>query len=403
MPRWQSFNQFLAEINQLSDETARQELVDTLLRERPEWPWVEDRTATFIFSRIGGANSVALNLDIIESDPPFAPMTHVEGTSLWYVQRDFEPDDLLDYLLVIDDPMTPLRDETDIVGRISKHWRVDPRNPIRIATAQMETSVLRMPQARPFPDWLAMPNVPRGEVHEHSFASQRMDFTDRKVWLYTPPDYDEARAEPYPLLIMLDGQWMVGPLQVPYIANALIKYNRMEPTIIAMIQSGGQATRMRDYVNNDNHHAALLTELVPLLEEQYHVRTTHLGIGGVGVGAIAAAHASLTNPAMFNHLIMLSPPLGRGQMQRQLIEYADRFENASLLPDRIFQSVGRYEIRTRFYKPGVALAAILRRRMNARGDIAFKFAEVGSGHGLVAFKSVLPEALAHAYPVRVGV
>ena len=191
---------------------------------------------------------------------------------------------------------------------------------------------------------------------------------------------------------------MIGPLQVPQIADALIKHGQMEPVIIAMKQSGSQINRLMDYVSNDKHYAALLTELLPLLQTQYRIDATNLGLGGVNVGAIAAAHAALKNPSIFSHLILLSPPLGKGQMQQLLLQYADRFKNATLLPRRIFQAVGRYELPTRFYKPALALAAILQRRETERGDIDFRFVEQGSGHGLVAFKGVMPEALAHIFP-----
>jgi enterochelin esterase-like enzyme len=396
MARWESFFQFLDEARQ-SDEQDRQDLVEQLLRERPRWPWVEGKKATFVYSRFG-VNNVALNLDIIEADPPFVPMVNLEGTSLWYVQREFQEDDLLDYLLAIDDPMTPLRDEKDLVGRIGRHWYADDLNPRRMSTAQMETSVLAMPKARPFPDWNKMPEVPRGTINEHEFSSRQMGFENRKLWVYTPPGYEANPKREYPLLVLLDGQWMVGPLQVPMIADALIKHNRMEPVIIAMKQSGKQAERVQDYVSNDKHYAAILTELLPLLQNEYRIDATNLGVGGVAVGAIAAAHAALKNPAVFSHLVMLSPPLGKGVAQQKLVEYAERFQNAPLLPKRIFQSVGRYEMGTRFYKPALALAGILEERQAERSDIDFRFAELSSGHGLVAFRAIMPEALAHTFP-----
>ena len=401
MPRWESFYRFLAEIRQ-TPESARQALVNELLSERPDWPWIEDNVATFIYAA-PGVQRVALNLDIIEGDPPFAPMTRLEGTNMWYVQRQFARDDLLDYLLAINDPMTPLRDEHNLVQRVSRYWLPDPRNPMRLTDAQVETTVLRMPSARPFPNWSRMTAIPRGRIHEHEFNSSRMNFEGRKLWVYTPPGYEESPGQMYPLLVLLDGQWMVGPLQIPAIADALIKHGRMQPVIIAMKQSGGQASRINDYVSNDNHYAAILTELLPLLQTQYRIDSTNLGMGGVGVGAIAAAHASLKNPAVFSHLIMVSPPLGRGQAQEKLLEYATRFDTAALLPRRIFQSVGRYEMPTRFYKPGLALSGILRRRQERRGDIDYMFAELGSGHGLVAFKSIFPEALAHTFPAEASV
>ncbi|HLU11518.1 MAG TPA: hypothetical protein VK003_17720, partial [Oceanobacillus sp.] len=64
------------------------------------------------------------------------------------------------------------------------------------------------------------------------------------------------------------------------------------------------------------------------------------------------------------------------------------------LPKRIFQSVGRYEARGRFIRP----ATVLRDLVQTKRDVAYKFVETGSGHGLVGFKSIMPEALAWIFP-----
>ncbi len=402
MPKWDSFNKFLQAAKSTPDDETRQHMVDELLEERPHFPWIEGTLATFVYTRMG-AERVAVNLDIIETDPPFAPMTKLEGTTLWYLQRRFKADDLLDYMMIVDDPMTPIKGDKHLLNRIGKYWRTDPRNPLRMTTAQAEVSVLQMPQARPFPDWSSFRGVPRGRIFEHEFSSVQMQFENRKLWVYTPPNYNPAENRFYPLMVLLDGQWMVGPLQVPYIADTLIKHDRMEPVIIAMLQSGSQNQRVKDFVSNDKHYGAILTELLPFLQDAYRVDATNLGVGGVDVGAIAAAYCALKNPAVFSHLIMISPPLGKGQAQDKLVEYADRFENARVLPRRIFQSVGRYELPTRYYKPALALGLILQRREINRGDIDHEFVEMGSGHSLVSFKGALPEALAHVFPATTEV
>jgi enterochelin esterase-like enzyme len=395
MASWNSFDAFLGEATQTS-EVQRQGLVDELLRERAEWPWVSGDEATFIYTQMG-TDSAAVNLDTLKGDPPFAQMTNLDGTSLWYVTLTFATDDLLDYMLAINDPMTPLAEERDIVGRVSRHWRVDPLNPMRMNTAQMTVSVLRMGAARPFADWTRMPRVPRGRIYEHNFNSMQLRFSGRKLWVYTPPGYESSGLN-YPLMIFQDGQWGVGPLQLPYIADALIKHGQMEPVIIAMKQSGDQATRIQTYVSNDKHYSMLLTELLPFLQTQYRIDSVNLGVGGVGVGAIAAAHAALKNPAVFSHLIMVSPPLGKGIAQDQLLKYIERFRMAAALPRRIFQSVGRYETRSRFFLPAQALHSAL----SQREDVAYKYVEIGSGHGLVGFRSIAPEALSWVFPGESG-
>lgn len=392
MANWESFEAFLREAEAAPVEE-RQAVVDDLLRERLDWPWIQGNKASFIYVSMG-AKRVALNLDTFDGDPPFAQMQKLEGTTLWHLTSEFEHDDLLDYLLAIDDPMTPLQTERDIIGRIERHWRVDPLNTTRMNTAQMNVSVLRMAGARPFPDWTKLYQVKHGKLREHFISSVQLGFANRKVWVYTPPGYDENASEIYPLMIFADGQWCIGPLQIPHMADALIKHGRMQPVIIAMVQSGDQKDRIKTYVSNDRHYSFLLTELLPFLQTQYRLDSANLGVGGVAVSAIAAAHAALKNPAVFSHLVMVSPPLGRGIAQDKLRLYAERFENAAVLPKRIFQSVGRYETRSRFYLPAQVLHTILEKR----DDIDYQYIEIGSGHGLVAFRAVLPEALAWAFP-----
>jgi enterochelin esterase-like enzyme len=395
MPRWTSFAAFLKEALNAPLES-RQPLVDALLMERPNWPWVEGDKATFIYAR-PGARSVAVNLDTIKEDPPFVPMQNLPGTTLWNVTLKFAPDDLLDYMIVINDPMTPLKTEPNLVARVQRYWSIDPYNPTHIDTAQMNVSVLRMGEARPFPDWAKLQRVAHGKVYEHAINSNQLNFTGRKLWVYTPPGYD-ASSQIYPLLLLSDGQWSIGPLQVPGIADALIKHGQMEPIVIAMVQTGDRENRLKNYVANNRHYLFLLTELLPFIQTQYRIDAANLGVGGVGIAAAGAIHAALSNPAVFSRLVMISPPLGKGEMYDELKQYFNRFDRAAALPKRIFQSVGRYESRARFYMPALALRELLRRRQ----DIAYKFVELGSGHGLVAFRSILPEALAFAYPGEVA-
>ena len=398
--RWNSFIQFLCEIYQLPP-AERQQAVDELLASHGDWPWVERDRATFAYDS-RSAHRVSLNIDIVERDPPFENLVKLPHTSLWYLQRIFDQDALLDYMFAIDDPGTPLAQEVDLAGRVDKFWQADPRNGLTVQTQSASTSVLQMPKARPFPEWQAMAAVPRGRVFRHSISSAQMGIQNRSLWVYTPPDYDPDAARAYPLLVLMDGQWAMDVFEVPYIADALIKHRRMEPVIIAMLESGPQAERASEYIGNDRHYALIVTELLPFLQTQHPIDAVNLGLGGVGEGALAAAHAALKNPAIFAHLMMISPPLGREPARELLDEYARRFRDSPLLPQRIFQSVGRYEHQQRFYQPALALRGILEERMQRDPHLQYQFVNLGSGHSLAAFKSVMPEALAHAFPAQVG-
>ncbi len=397
MPGWDSLEAFLQEAQQTSHDQ-RQALVDQLLRERPTWPWIKGNEATFVYSK-PDTTSAAINLDTIKSDPPFASMTNLEGTTLWYVTRRFENDDLLDYMLAINDPMTPLAQETDIAGRVSRHWQMDSLNPLKLQTGGINLSVLQMPRARPFPDWSAMPNVMRGSVDEFALSSRQLGFNERKLWVYTPAGYTQNTSTEYPLLVLHDGQWCNGPLQIPLMADALIKHQRMQPIVIAMMQSGNPEERPAEFVSNDRHYLFVLTELLPFVQARYRVDPTNLGIGGVAEGAIASAHAALKNPELFTQLLLISPPLGRGRLEEHLSQYTRRFEQAETLPRRVFQSVGRYETPSRFLKPARELRDVLQSRLGAD----YRYVEHGSGHGLVNFKGIFPEAMAWAFAGTAGV
>jgi len=393
MPGWETFDAFLRDAKAAAPDE-RQSLVEDLLAEREQFPWVENNRATFIYAD-ANAEQVALNLDTIKSDPPFAPMERLDGTSLFFITYPFERDDLLDYLLAVDDPMTPLAQENpaDLPQRVRQYWKLDPRNPAGMNTANMEVSVLRMPYARPFPDWTQMHGVTGGQTVEHRIDSASMSVAGRKVWVHTPPGYTDTDMD-YPLLILQDGQWAIGPLQVPSMADALVKHGHMEPAIIAMVQSGNQQDRLRDYVVGNSYQNFLFDELLPFLQDEYRINPDRLGVGGASAGAVAAADVALNHPDAFEALVMISPPLGKGPASERLAEVRRQFAEADDLPGRVFHSVGRYETISRFLRPNLELADALK----MRSDIAYKFVEVGSGHGLVTFRSILPEALVWAFP-----
>lgn len=179
----------------------------------------------------------------------------------------------------------------------------------------------------------------------------------------------------------------------PYIADALIKHHRLQPLVIAMIQSGIGAERDNEYLVGDRFYQFVIADLLPTLQTAYRIDSSQIGIGGVDVGATAAAKVALLNATLFSRLIMVSPPLGKGLHQDELRSVVAHFADSSL-PRRVFQSVGRYETRVRFIKPAYVVKSVL----ESAGGVAYRFVETGSGHGLVSFRAILPEALAWAFP-----
>ena len=131
--RWNSFIQFLCEVYQLPGDL-RQSIVDELLSTHTEWPWVERDRATFVYDSLT-AHKVSVNIDIVNRDPPFENLVQLDDTSLWYYQRYFDRDALVDYMFAIDDPGTPLAQEVNLMDRVDRFWEADPLNALTVQTA----------------------------------------------------------------------------------------------------------------------------------------------------------------------------------------------------------------------------------------------------------------------------
>ena len=188
--RWNSFIQFLCEVYQ-TPMNGRQGLVDELLNTQDEWPWVERDRATFVYDS-WTAQNVALNIDIVNRDPPFESMARLEETSLWYFQRYFERDALGGLHVRHRRSGHAAGAGSRLDGARGQVLASGPaEHALSISARQVNTSVLQMPRARPFPNWQAMAAVPRGRVYRHRFSSvANRTSAERSLWVYTPPGYD---------------------------------------------------------------------------------------------------------------------------------------------------------------------------------------------------------------------
>ena len=143
-------------------------------------------------------------------------------------------------------------------------------------------------------------DVPHGIVHRHVFTSQVRGGTTA-VQIYTPPGYDAAAAQPYPVLFLLHGYgdderaWAEFG-RANLIADNLIAAGRMRPMVIVMTNGHPlpppRASRPPDY--SDRNHAAMdqevLHEVLPLVQANYRVRSDRDGRAIVGL-SMGGGHA----------------------------------------------------------------------------------------------------------------
>jgi enterochelin esterase family protein len=192
-----------------------------------------------------------------------------------------------------------------------KNWEVKP-NLIYLGNAV--TVPGKTPQL-----WDAL-EVPHGALHHHFYTSKTvlgLSNGQSDYFVYTPPNYDPASAQPYPVLYLLHGwsdttsAWTeVG--EANFIFDNLIAQQKARPMIVVMPNGYGDMQFVRggqsqwDDDQNINHNLdlftqALLTEVLPQIESQYHVSTDRndRAITGLSMGGLESLSIGLTHSTQF--------------------------------------------------------------------------------------------------------
>jgi enterochelin esterase-like enzyme len=174
------------------------------------------------------------------------------------------------------------------------------------------SSLLEVPGA----GFLSIRSVPHGTVHIHTYAS-RAESSPRRLHVYTPPGYDSARSQTYPVLFLLHGSWdndsdWVHVGRAGIILDNLLAERKAAPMLIVMpdghpYPSFATATRAR---NLDDLRRDLLEKILPLVERAYRVTRNPKGraIAGFSMGGTQALHLGLSSIELFGSIGVFSAP-----------------------------------------------------------------------------------------------
>ncbi len=203
--------------------------------------------------------------------------------------------------------------------------RLDPKN-TQVTTNLLNLSnMLGVPGDAPQP-WEPQ-NIPHGEVHHHVYttaivtglAQNQSDF-----FVYTPPGYDPKSKKDYPVLYLLHGfsddasGWtVVGKANL--ILDALIAQNKVKPMLVVMplgygqmsfVRNGGGSWHTPESVasNTSGYQQALLNEILPRVESEYHVskKRDDRAIAGLSMGGLESLSIGLNNTDKFAYVVGLS-------------------------------------------------------------------------------------------------
>ena len=197
----------------------------------------------------------------------------------------------------------------------------DPRNPaMKTAFKSGGGSIVTVPGGM---SWEPA-NVPRGAVTHHFYHSAIVG-DDRDFYVYTPPGYDSARKQAYPVLFLLHGLgdeasgWLtVGAANV--ILDNLIAQGKAKPMVMVntlgygapeMVAGGGRGGMNAPGImekNNELFARALLEEVLPQVEKQYHVSKDRgqRAIAGLSMGGAEALFTGLNHIDRFAYVASFS-------------------------------------------------------------------------------------------------
>jgi enterochelin esterase family protein len=164
--------------------------------------------------------------------------------------------------------------------------------------------------------------VPHGEVRIRTWES-KVTGTPRRVFVYTPPDYDRDPAKRYPTLYLQHGSgeseraWTAQG-RAQHILDNLIAEGKAVPMLVVMEQ--GYATKAgaapaEGSRGNEAFGELVVSDLVPMIDAAYRTipKKEARAIAGLSMGGGQAIRIGLGHPELFGSVAALSGGAGSRQ------------------------------------------------------------------------------------------
>ncbi|MFB3779148.1 MAG: esterase [Bryobacteraceae bacterium] len=183
----------------------------------------------------------------------------------------------------------------------------DPANRNLIRRTWGPTSYVEVPGDKPL--YHTIRDVPHGSVTTHTYHSKTLNLV-RQLRVYTPPGYQQGSAT-YPVLYLLHGgggdetQWTtVGRADI--ILDNLIADGKAKPMVIVMPY--GMMPARQGGNPNEDYEKELLTDVKPLVERLYRVKTdrANRAIAGLSMGSGQSMHIGLRHLDLFSYIGVFS-------------------------------------------------------------------------------------------------
>jgi enterochelin esterase-like enzyme len=238
----------------------------------------------------------------------FAPDVMVKKDTLWEVKVGPIPSDMYEYDIVLDGiPM------------------LDPLNKAVTRDGAYIQSRLMVPGG--LGDIIDVKPVLHGDLKAVWYDSPTVGAEQRRMFIYTPPNYDKSNKK-YPVMYLMHGgggdeEVWVSRGRANYIIDNLIASGKAEPMIVVITNGdvnniGAVLDRPAFQQKKDNtgigamaagvFEKSLVKDVIPYIESNYRViaDADHRAITGFSMGGFHTQNVTNTNPTMFKYIGVMS-------------------------------------------------------------------------------------------------
>ncbi len=318
-------------------------------------------------------------------------------TDLFYRTYRLRTDMRFVYWLSPNRPLIHVRDDSN---EGDNFLQVDPLNP-RIFVEDFNRSYVEMPDAPPQPWWQHRPHVPTGTIEKRTWHSPILN-NDRQVWIYTPAGYSTDR-EPYPFLLLFDGNIFTSWVPGPTILDNLIAEERIPPLVVVMMDS---PNRSEELYCGERFVDFLAQEMIPSIRQSYNITNDpeQSVVAGLSAGGLAAAFVAMHHPEIFGNVLSNSGAFHWSQKAYSAVHWdyqippedcwlPRQFASREKLPIRFHLDVGLLEDQRDF-----PYTTLLRGNRHMRDVLEAKgywvnYQETCAGHQYINFRGTFPEGL----------
>jgi len=162
-------------------------------------------------------------------------------------------------------------------------------------------------------DYYAEKDVPHGDIRVRNYFSPVLNIW-RRMYVYTPPGYDEQTGERYPVLYILHGGgedergWAMQG-RTNFILDNLIAEKEAKPMLVVMPDANMSVQGMPFGENGLRmFEAEMKRGIIPFIEKTYRVRNDagSRALAGLSMGGIHTLYTGMNNTAMFAYLGVFS-------------------------------------------------------------------------------------------------